>query len=650
MKMRHYFFLLAILFSSTLLAQDNRYGKVSKEELSKTKSTIDLEAPAEILYEKIYIALELDPVEGKFLLKKEVEGRIKIYNKDNTANKFLNREVSVYAPSSTREKLTGFRGSTYNLEGGKIEETKVKGSDIFKEKVNKYWDTEKFAFSNVKDGSVLEYKYTIISPFYREIERWFFQDEIPVVSSQFKFIYPEIFTYSPDIRGEVRGKSTTNTRPVPNMKYNNNIIEHTYTNVKALDREPYVLNLDNLKASLRFELMMFSFPGFMTENYSATWQQIGKDLNDHEKIGKQLSGNNFLDETVQSVAGSHAGQLEKTEAIFNYVKNNFTWNRFNSIYADNGIRTTFKDKTGNAADINLTLVSMLQKAGIKADPVVLSTVNNLIINYSFPSVSSLNFLIAVAEINGNLYLMDATEKLSKINMLPLRDLNHRGFRIMGNGAIKELSLTNYALSNTKENIVATLNPDGSITGNYIETKDEYFAMLDNMRKRQDAKEFEKYYLEDYTFDVENFKADENPTNGMVRYSFKFTDVPAADVMGNKILLNPLLFAQLSTPNYQYDTRNYPLEFGTAFNKSSTVKIKIPDGYKVESIPENKQFVVEGNQAGYLYQIEEKDGFIIVNTVEQVAQSILPPTYYKLMKEFEKNQINTEAQQVVLVKL
>src|SRR5690606_19044647 len=143
----------------------------------------------------------------------------------------LNREVSVYAPSSTREKLTGFRGSTYNLEGGKIEETKVKGSDIFKEKVNKYWDTEKFAFSNVKDGSVLEYKYTIISPFYREIERWFFQDEIPVVSSQFKFIYPEIFTYSPDIRGEVRGKSTTNTRPVPNMKYNNNIIEHTYTNV-----------------------------------------------------------------------------------------------------------------------------------------------------------------------------------------------------------------------------------------------------------------------------------------------------------------------------------------------------------------------------------------------------------------------------------
>lgn len=647
--MKNVFIFSLLVTCFYLNAQDNRFGKVSKEELSKEKSLINSEASAEILYEKLDVLLELDPIEKKFIVKKEVEGRIKIYNKDNTPDQFLNREISIYAPSSNREKITGLRASTYNLVGGKIEETKVKGSDIFTEKNNKYWETQKFAFSNVKDGSVVEYKYTITSPFYREIDRWYFQDVIPVVSSQYKFIYPEIFTYSADMRGEVRGKSSSNTRPVPNMKYNNNIIEHSYTNVKALDREPYVLNSNNLKASIRYELMMFSFPGYITENYSATWEQIGKDLNNHEKVGKQLVGNSFLDETVQSIAGPHTGQLEKTEAIFNYVKNNFSWNNYNSIYADNGVRSTFKDKTGNAADINLTLVSMLQKAGINANPVVLSTVNNLIINYSFPSVSSLNFLIAVAEINGNLYLMDATEKLSKINMLPIRDLNHRGFRIMSNGTIKELSLTNYALSNINEIINCSLNADGTITGAYFETKDEYFAMSDNMMKRRNAKEFEKSYLENYSFDVDNFKIDENPTNGMVRYSFKFENVPSADVMGNKMILNPTLFTQLINSNYHYETRNYPLEFGTAFNNSSNIKIKIPDGYKIESMPQDKQFVVEGNQAGYVYKIEEKDGFIALVTVEQVAQSILPPSYYKLMKEFEKNQINAEAQQVVLVK-
>jgi hypothetical protein len=648
--MKNYLIVLSILFSSTLVAQDLRFGKVSKEELTKEKSTIDPEAAAEILYEKMDVLLEYDQVERKFIVKKEVEGRIKVYKKDNTPNDFLGQEVTIYVPGSTREKLSGFRGSTYNLEGGKIEETKVKGSDIFTEKNNKYWETQKFAFSNVKDGSVVEYKYTILSPYYRNIDRWFFQTELPVVNSQFKFTYPEIFTYSPDIRGEVKGRMNNTTRPVPNMKFNNNIVEFTYTNVKGLDKEPYVLNSDNLKASVRYELMLFSFPGYITENYSATWEQIGKDLNNHDNIGKQLIGNNFLDETVQTVAGSIPNQLEKTEAIFNYVKNNFAWNRTNGIHAENGVRSTFKDKRGNSADINLTLVSMLQKAGINANPVVLSTVNNLIVNYSFPSVSSLNFLIASAEINGNLYLMDATEKLSKINMLPLRDLNHRGFQILGNGSIKELSLNNYALSNIKQSIMATLNPDGTISGNYVETKDEYFAMMDNMSKRQDAKEFEKYYLEDFSFDVDNFKIDENEEKGIIRYSFKFENVPSADVMGNKILINPTLFSQLMNSKFQYENRNYPLEFGTASNSSYTVKIKIPEGYKIESLPQEKQFVIEGNKAGYLYKVEEKDGFIVLNKVEQIAQSILPPSYYKMMKEFEKNQINAEAQQVVLVKL
>lgn len=61
-------------------------------------------------------------------------------------------------------------------------------------------------------------------------------------------------------------------------------------------------------------------------------------------------------------------------------------------------------------------------------------------------------------------------------------------------------------------------------------------------------------------------------------------------------------------------------------------------------------LVEGNAAGYFYKVEEKDGFIIVNTVYQIAESILPSTYYQPMKTFEKKQINVENQQVVLVKL
>lgn len=638
------------LFFICAYAQDNRFGKVSKEELTKEKSTIDAESPAEILYEKMEVTLDLLPDGRGFQITKEIEGRIKIYNKDNTPERFLKQEVSLYAPSSNREKVMGFKGVTYNLDGGKIVETKVKGDDVFTERKNKYWEVEKFAFADVKDGSVLEYKYTVTSPYPREIQRWFFQAEIPVIYSEVKFYHPDFFQYSADLRGEIRGKINTSSKPVLNMNYDTQIEEYIYKNVPPLRKESFVLNPNNLKASVRFELLMFSHPGFISENYSTTWNQIGKDLMNYDNFGNQLKGNNFLDETVQSITANLNTPTEKMQAIFNYVKNNYTWNSFNSYGTDNGIRQTFKDKTGNCGDINLMLVSMLEKAGINADPIVLSTVNNLIINYSFPSITSLNFVVVAAEINGGLYLMDATEKMSKINMLPLRDLNYRGFRVMDNGTIQEISLANNSSSNAKVVVGASLNADGTITGGYTETKDEYFAMNDNMQRNDDPKEFESDYLSDFSFDINGFKIDENAEKGMVKYSFKFENAKGGEVIGNKILINPLLFLKETESSFQYETRNYPLEFGTMMSNSRSIKIKIPEGYKVESLPEEKQLLIEGNHAGYVYKVIEKDGYIEAATLYQVNQSILPASYYKPMKDLESQQINAENQQVVLVKL
>ncbi len=641
--------ILAFLFVLSTYAQDYRFGKVSKEELTKERSTIDPESPAEILYEKMYVTLEFAPGDNGFVLTREVEGRIKIYDKDNTNDKFLQQQVSLYAPSSVREKVIGFRGTTYNLEGGKITETKVKNADIFKERKNKYWEIEKFAFSDVKNGSVLEYKYTITSPFTREIDRWFFQSEIPVIYSEVKFSHPEFFQYNNDLRGEIIGKKKSITRPVNGMNYNTVIDEFTYQNIPPLKKESLVLNPNNLKASVRFELLMFSHPGYITENYATSWDQIGKDLMNHEKFGSQLKGNSFLDETVQNLTAGISSPVEKMQVIFNFVKNNYTWNGFNALTTDNGIRQTFKDKTGNSADINLMLVSMLQKAGINASPVVLSTVNNLIVNYSIPSITSLNFVIASVEINNGLFIMDATEKMSKINMLPRRDLNYRGFRILNDGIVKEISLANNSLSNTKEIVSVTLNSDGTISGNYMETRDEYFAMDDNMRRNEDPKGFESEYLSNFSFDAQNFKIDENKETGMVRYSLKFENIPGGEVIGNKILINPLLFSQTKQSSFQYDTRNYPLEFGTLMSKSKLFKIKIPEGYKVESLPKENQFVIEGNYAGYIYKVIEKEGYIEAVTLYEVNQSILPASYYQLMKDLENKQINAENQQIVLVK-
>lgn len=647
--MRTLYLLIIFLSTAVLNGQNRKYGKITKEEVEVQKSSSEPDAAAEVIYETAVVAIEYSVTERTLKANKEVEGRIKIYDKDRADDELFTVEVPLYISSGAdREKLIEFKGATANIEGGKLVSTKVKNSDIFTDRKNKRWETQTMTFPNVKNGSVIEYRYVVETPFFFDLGRWFFQRDIPVQYSSYKLIAPEQIVFSNDFRGGITPKIKTDR--ITNFQFGNTeaVTEYILEKIPSLKDEPYVLNSDNMMASLRYEIMKLEYPGIITQNYSTTWTQIGKDLMDSPDFGGQLKGNNFLDETVNSLIAGADTPFDKTSKIFNYVKNNFAWDKFNSIIPDNGLRQTFKNKTGNAADINMLLVSMLQKAGIDAAPVVLSTVNNLIINYSFPSRSSLNFLIASAVINDKLYLMDATEKFSDINMLPLRDLNQRGFRITDKG-VQEIPLTNYSLSTSKISINAALESDGSISGNFSEVRDMYFAMSDKMAQSDNPKSFEKRYLRNYNFDPEGFKIDENAEKGIIRYSFKFEDLQGGDAVGNKIIVNPMLFEQLTKNSFTHDSRSYPLEFGTAANETTIIKIKIPDGYKVESLPQQKQHLVQGDVAGYAYQVQEQNGYIVVTTVFQLSQSSLPPTYYQPMKELEKQQIAAEAQQLVLVK-
>lgn len=84
----------------------------------------------------------------------------------------------------------------------------------------------------------------------------------------------------------------------------------------------------------------------------------------------------------------------------------------------------YTDKTGNVAEINLMLTSMLRYAGLEANPVLISTRSNGIAYY--PTIAAFNYVVSAVDISGELVLLDATEKYSNINVLPFRDLNWIG--------------------------------------------------------------------------------------------------------------------------------------------------------------------------------------------------------------------------------
>ena len=640
-------FLLPLCFVLGFSFSQVKFGKIDTEELSRTQNALEPDASAEIISKSAHYSVSYNSSAEEFEVLKEVEVRIKIYDRDKAPDRLLNIEIPAYYVGSNKEKISNIRATTYNLENGKTVESKVANSDIFTEKIHDYLAVEKFAFPNVKNGSVLEYKYTILTPRIMDLDTWFFQAEVPVMHSRLYFEYPEFFHYQQDRRGEFTDPVKTQKKNTAfNYKSKVDILEAH--NMASLRNEPFIQNTDNLRSSIRYELVEFNNPGFAYKNFATTWEAIVNDLFRSENYGSQLKGNNFLDKDIASFEAVN-NPLEKMNGIFEFVKAKYTWDGYTGLYPEKGVRKTFSEKSGNGTDLNFILINMLNKAGIKAYPVVLSTVENGVLNF-FPSRQKLNHTITAAVVENKIYLMDPIEKLSKINMLPQRDLNFKGFMMLETGKYQELELFNTLTSEIKNQIVYKLEED-VLTGNFIQVKNNYYAMSDLRNKIRNEKGFEGQYLSNYDMDVTEFQFQENNARDAIRYTVAFEDEKSMQAVGNKLFIKPLLFLATESNAFQFRNaeRKFPLEFGTPFTHVTSSKLEVPEGYTIESMPENFNMLLPQNAGGFDIKFTEEKGNIVVTSLLHVSQSILPQNFYTHVRNMFQEIVKKENEQIILVK-
>jgi hypothetical protein len=156
------------LMANEIIAQDYKYGKVSKEELLEKFYPLDSSANAAVLYKNRKTYFEYKQNEG-FMVITEIHERIKIYNKEGFD--WATKKIDYYNLSSNREKIINLKATTYNFDGNKIVETDLGKKEVFDQKTNKYWSQQKFTMPGLIEGCVLEWTYKIISPFKRIDEK-----------------------------------------------------------------------------------------------------------------------------------------------------------------------------------------------------------------------------------------------------------------------------------------------------------------------------------------------------------------------------------------------------------------------------------------------------------------------------------------------
>ena len=660
-----------ITFLTTVQAQKRELGNVTIEELKEKIHPKDSSAAAAYIFNKGKTYFQFSENTG-FSLVTDVEVKIKIYKKEgyDWANKSVNYYVG-NNNNSSKETVVINKAATYNLINGKIEKTKLKSEGEFSESINKFWNVKKITLPDVKEGSIIEYSYTIKSPFISNLPDWGFQKTIPVNYSEFKTEIPEYFIYNPFFKGSLTpkiekngvnktitlnnkqrsdGYVTSTQFSTETINYIENHTLYVLENIAAIKNEGFVNNLDNYLSTISNELISKQMPNQTYTNFATNWEDVSKNIYENDDFGPQLNKNNYFEDDLKTLLQGLTTFEEKSAAIFNFVQSRMVWNKSFSYICDSGVKKAYQEKTGNTADINLMLVSMLRYANLDANPVLLSTRNNGIALY--PSRTAFNMVIASVVLNNKIVLLDATSKYSQPNILPLRDLNWFGRIIRKDGTSDMIDLMPESISQDVVNVIATIDTNGKITGKFREQYLDYCALRFRESYTGLAKEsiVEKIEKSHSGLEVEDYELTTEPNlNESVIEKYTFKNSNSSEIIGNKIYISPLLHLVSTENPFKQETREYPIDFSFPFKDKYMISITIPDGYQLESIPKPISISMDKEYGNFSFTTSNSDNQVQIIVVLSINTSIIPPDDYSTLKEFFKIIVDKENEKIVLIK-
>lgn len=666
-------FLLFITFlagsmAASVMAQSNlqKFGKIDLEDLKKTTCEIDSNAHAYFIFddgqsEFIYLDTRIvssDPSNRKgFQILFERHFRIKIL--DNSALDFANLEIPLYSSGPQRkEELSEIKGITYNLENGKLVESKLTKTSIFREEKSKNWEVVKIAMPNVKAGSVIEVKYSIKSDFLFNLREWQFQYTIPVLKSNYYVSIPEYYHYNQSTKGyfpiktleDVRSRtlkityvemnSTNGIGKNPSydqeFKYQEKVFRYEMEKIPAFPIEKFLTTPGNYLSKVEFELNYSQLPGSPIHTYTTTWEDITRRLLEDSEFGGAIERSNHLSDDAAKIKSTASDQAKQMVLAFNLMKTKMKWNNSRSLYTSASLKETYKNGSGNCSDINLNLIALLRETGITANPVILSTRDNGIIHPAHPSISSCNYVVALATINNENYLLDATEPLSNPNLLPKRCLNGQGRVINSklNSWIDLLPKNQHVKSSSFDFM---LNADGTLSGKACHTLKGYNALSE----RRSIKDYSS--REDYIKAVEeemDLKITDNSISNLdsiqkdliIDYSFKMNN--HTEQIGDLIFFTPLIDPEFKVCPFKIENREYPVEFTNPESQMHVIQVKIPSGFKIETLPKSAMISMTDKSCRFGYNITPVDESTVKIVVTfAVNKTMFLPSEYKDLKEF-----------------
>jgi hypothetical protein len=605
------------------------FGEVSKAELQMTDCSFEKGAPAMVIFDEAESSfrLNLASPSNPYFEQTDHRIRIKIFNEKG----FNNANVRIRYPTFNKTvNITRLSAQTYNLdETGNIVVSKVEKATIFDKAINSRYSEKIFAFPGVKAGSVIEYSYRLDNASRSE---WYFQKSIPVQFSRF------IVDFPPELIMSVMPYCTLPlSQQKSERKGAGNYTWYTMNNIPALKDEPFMSCREDYLQRLESHLVAIDFPGIPRKSLIRTWPEIIKDLVDDEDFGRQLNKNLPRTSELEAMIRAVDDDYKKMCIIHKYVRNNMEWNKYDNIWALDGVKSAWKDKKGTSGEINLILINLLKDAGLKAFPILVSTRENGIINTGVAGYSQFNKVLAYVQIKDKVYVLDATEKNTPSHLIPFDVMASEGLVIKKIDTYEWGWKTLWDEAHQEKNDVfinAEIDANGVMKGQATVKVFDYEKMKQLELLKEGENKFKETIVAKQDIKIDSFllKDADNDTLPLSEL-IKFTaQTPSS---GNYRYFSINYFAGLNSNPFIAEERKTDVFYGVNQQYHISGNVFLPDGFQMDGLPKNIKMITSDTGIVFKRKSSYSDGFLFVDISLVIRKSYFTPEDYTELREFYK---------------
>lgn len=596
--------IVAVCSTASLAGDKNQWNPISPEEMALKAPKVEKDADAEALFWEVYLADEAEGGEPHTVLQHYL--RIKIFN-ERGREQFSKIDVPFGRISGIgfNIKIKNIAARTTKPDGSVIE---LKPEDVFEREIVKAngvrLKAKSFAMPGIEPGAIIEYRWKEVRgdtlSFYDRIS---FGREIPVQQVIFHLKPLSLPGFPYGMRVQVFNGANTPFNKEKTGYYNTSM-----ANVPSFKEEP---QMPDEYAVRPWMLIYYSEDKKLDPQ--KFWKEHGKRVYENNKTGIKM-GDDVREITVKAV-GDAATAEQKTERIFNYIRNNIkdVYDDVHNFSAADKKRVqdnktpggTIKLGFGDATDINRLFVAMLTAAGIEARLTNLPRRSDVGFNINFTDNYFMRSSNVAVKLGEKWKMLDPAARYLPYGMLSWEE---EGQPVLISDPKEpiwsqtEVSAPEKSLG--KRTGKFKLLEDGTLEGEvrmeftghqaafYKEYNDEDTPQkreetLKNLVRRNVLSSAE---LSDIR--VENATDPEKP----FIYAYKVRVPGYGTRTGKRIFLQPNFFERSSSPVFQASERRYDVQFPYSYQELDSITIELPAGYTLES-PDAPAAVADGQKIG-----------------------------------------------------